>query len=124
MSSRVQGSIPARVMAATALPAASIVGEEGEHGGLGRGSRTETQDRLGDDPQRPLRPDDEVGQRVARHVLHVAAAGADDAPVGEDDLQASTASRVTPYFTQHRPPALVPMLPPIEQNSKLAGSGA
>ena len=29
----------------------------------------------------------------------------------------STASRVTPYFTQHSPPAFVPMLPPIVQNS-------
>ena len=30
---------------------------------------------------------------------------------------------VTPYFTQHRPPALVATLPPIEQISKDDGSG-
>ena len=30
---------------------------------------------------------------------------------------------VTPYFTQHRPPALVAMLPPIEQISYDDGSG-
>ena len=30
---------------------------------------------------------------------------------------------VTPYFTQHSPPAFVAMLPPIEQNSKEDGSG-
>ena len=30
---------------------------------------------------------------------------------------------VTPYFTQHRPPALVATLPPIEQNSYDDGSG-
>ena len=30
---------------------------------------------------------------------------------------------VTPYFTQHRPPALVAMLPPIEQISYEDGSG-
>ena len=30
---------------------------------------------------------------------------------------------VTPYFTQHRPPALVAMLPPIEQISYELGSG-
>ena len=34
-----------------------------------------------------------------------------------------TDSRVWPYFTQHRPPAFVPRFPPIEQVSKLAGSG-
>ena len=31
----------------------------------------------------------------------------------------STESRVWPYFTQHRPPAFVPRLPPIEHISKL-----
>ena len=30
---------------------------------------------------------------------------------------------MTPYFTQHSPPALVAMLPPIEQNSYDDGSG-
>ena len=30
---------------------------------------------------------------------------------------------VTPYFTQHRPPALVATLPPIEQISNDDGSG-
>ena len=30
---------------------------------------------------------------------------------------------VTPYFTQHSPPALVARFPPIEQISKLDGSG-
>ena len=35
-----------------------------------------------------------------------------------------TASRVTPYLTQHNPPAFVFILPPIEQKSLLAGSGA
>ena len=35
-----------------------------------------------------------------------------------------TASRVTPYFTQHRPPAFVPRLPPIVHISYEAGSGA
>src|SRR5665647_706071 len=36
----------------------------------------------------------------------------------------STESRVTPYFTQRRPPALVARLPPIVEVSKLLGSGA
>src|SRR5699024_220862 len=35
----------------------------------------------------------------------------------------STLSDVTPYFTQHNPPALVAILPPIEQNSTDDGSG-
>ncbi len=30
---------------------------------------------------------------------------------------------MTPYFTQHRPPAFVATLPPIVENSQLAGSG-
>jgi hypothetical protein len=34
-----------------------------------------------------------------------------------------TYSAVTPYFTQHRPPDAVPMLPPIVHISQLEGSG-
>ena len=34
-----------------------------------------------------------------------------------------TKSRVTPYFTQRRPPEFSARLPPMEQVSKLAGSG-
>src|SRR3954447_12249481 len=35
----------------------------------------------------------------------------------------STYSRVTPYFRQHSPPALVATLPPIVDHGELAGSG-
>jgi len=45
-------------------------------------------------------------------------------PSASTTSRPSTASRVTPYFTQHSPPALVLTLPPIEQKSLLAGSGA
>ncbi len=45
-------------------------------------------------------------------------------PLARTASSASTASRVTPYFTQQSPPALVATLPPIVENSKLAGSGA
>jgi hypothetical protein len=31
---------------------------------------------------------------------------------------------VTPYFTQRSPPAFVATLPPIDEMSQLAGSGA
>ncbi|CAB5002158.1 unannotated protein [freshwater metagenome] len=45
-------------------------------------------------------------------------------PSASTTSRPSTASRVTPYFTQHSPPAFVLTLPPIEQKSLLAGSGA
>ena len=61
--------------------------EEGEHRLLRRRSRPEAQGRLGDDPERPLRADDEMRQRVAGDVLHVLPAGPDDAAIGQDDLQ-------------------------------------
>ncbi len=61
--------------------------EEGEHRLLLGRSGSEAQRRLGDDPERSLRPDDEMGQRVAGDVLHVLSAGPDDAAVGHDDLQ-------------------------------------
>src|SRR3954451_11460101 len=35
----------------------------------------------------------------------------------------STYSRVTPYFTQHTPPAFVATLPPMVDHGELAGSG-
>src|SRR6056297_2866566 len=45
-------------------------------------------------------------------------------PSASTTSRPSTESRVTPYFTQHRPPALVLTFPPIEQKSFDAGSGA
>ena len=70
--------------------------------------------RLGDERERPLRADEQVGEPVARDVLDVLAAGPHDGPVREHDLQAEDRSRASaPYFTQHSPPAFVPRLPPI-----------
>ena len=61
--------------------------EEGQHRRPRRRGDAETERRLGDDPERPLRPDEQVGQRVAGDVLDVLAAGPDDSPIGQDDLQ-------------------------------------
>ena len=61
--------------------------EEREHGRPGRRGRAEAKRRLGDDAQRPLAADDEVRQRIAGHVLEIAAPGPDDRPVGHHDLE-------------------------------------
>ncbi len=61
--------------------------EERQEGGARRRRRPQTQRRLGDQCERALRPDDEVGQRVARDVLDVLATGPDHAAIGHDDLE-------------------------------------
>ena len=45
-------------------------------------------------------------------------------PSARTTSRARTDSRVTPYLAHRSPPALVAMLPPMEEMSKLAGSGA
>ena len=45
-------------------------------------------------------------------------------PSASTTSSASTESRVTPYFAQRSPPALVATLPPMVEILKLAGSGA
>ena len=51
----------------------------------GRGSKPES--GLGDQRERALRPDDQVRQRVAGHVLDVLATGPDDGAIGHHDLE-------------------------------------
>ena len=105
------------------VPGAVEGREEGEHRRARRGRRPQPERRLGGDRERPLAADEEVGQRVAGDVLDVLAAGPDDVPSAITTSSDRTESRVWPYLTQHRPPAFVPRLPPIEHISKLAGSG-
>ncbi len=67
------------------------VGEGGElaHGGAhGLGDAVQAQPYLGDDSKRALGADEEAREVVAVGGLARAAAGGDDAPVGEDDLEA------------------------------------
>ena len=72
----------------------------------------------------PWLPTNRCVSDVAGDVLDVPAAGPDArVPSASTTSSESTDSRVWPYFTQHRPPALVPRLPPIEHISQLAGSG-
>ncbi len=62
--------------------------EEREEGASGRRRGPKTERRLGDDPERPLASDEQLGEAVAGDILDVSAAGPDDAPVGHHDLQA------------------------------------
>ena len=63
-------------------------GREGAHGGGDRfGDRPQPQRQLGDDPERPLRADEQVGEVVAGARLSRARAGADDAPVRQHHLE-------------------------------------
>ena len=61
--------------------------EDGERRQGRVGSGLEPHDRLGDDPQRALRADEEAGEVVAGHPLGGAVAGAHDLTPGQHDLQ-------------------------------------
>ena len=87
ISSSVHGSSPARVMAATAVPAASRVAKKASIVTFGGGAGRRRSVASVTMPSVPCEPTNEVRQRVAGHVLDVATAGADDAAVGEDDLE-------------------------------------
>ena len=78
ISSRVTGESPAAAIAATPSPADSSVGKNASSVARGGGRRAKPERGLGDQRERALRPDDQVGQRVAGDVLDVLAAGPDD----------------------------------------------
>ena len=94
-SSSVTGDSPAAAIALTASPAPSSVGEEREHRRARRRRRAQPERRLGDDRERALAADEQVGQRVAGDVLDVLAAGPDDGPVGHHDLERQRPSRAS-----------------------------
>ena len=81
------GDQPGRRDPGHRVPGAIEGREEGEHRRARRGRRAQPERRLGRDRERALAADEEVGQRVARHVLDVLAAGPDHAPVGHHDLE-------------------------------------
>ena len=62
-------------------------GEERDERRAWRRQRAKPEDRLGDHREGALRPDDEVGQRVARHVLDVLAAGPQHRAVGHHHFE-------------------------------------
>ena len=86
-SSSVTGESPAAAIPATASPAPSSVGKKASIVDRGGGAGRSLQRRLGDDRERPLAADEQVGQRVAGDVLDVLAAGPDDRAVGHHDLE-------------------------------------
>ena len=76
-------------------------------------------------PSVPSEPHEQPDEVVAGDALARARGRARTArPSASTTSSPSSESRVTPYFTQHSPPALVATLPPIVENSQLAGSGA
>ena len=76
-------------------------GERRQHGGPVGGAGVDTQHGLGDECQRALRADDELGQVVPGGHLHDAAAGADDLARGEHRLEAEDV--VTGHAVLHGP---------------------
>ncbi len=125
ISSSRLGPTPSRVTAATASPAARREGKvpttvTGSTRGRGR-SRTVALVTIPSAPSeptnRPVRSSPATPLTVRRPVMMTL-------PSASTTSRPSTASRVTPYFTHRRPPALVAMLPPIVEISKLDGSGA
>jgi hypothetical protein len=89
ISSRVTGCRPAAVMSRTAWPAPGGR-EERDQGRPRRWRGSEAEDGLGDEPERALRPDEQLAQGIAGDVLHRPAAGPDDLSVGQDDSRPST----------------------------------
>ena len=62
---------------------------------------------------------------VLATAVSVSACGDDASPTATSTTSsASTASRVTPYFTHMSPPAPVAIVPPMLAHARLAGSGA
>ena len=61
--------------------------ERADGGGDRLGDRPQPQRQLGDDPERPLRSDEQVGEVVAGARLARPRAGADDAPVRQHHLE-------------------------------------
>ena len=124
ISSSVTGRRPAVVSPATASPAASSDGKNAisvERGG-GAGSR-----RSVASVTRASVPCDPTSSGISPYPatsFTFLPPSRSTVPSAITTSRPSTASRVTPYFTQHRPPALVPRLPPIVHISNDAGSGA
>ena len=74
-------------------PLDDLAGLRGRREGRGQGDRPlrrrpQGQGRLGDHAERALRADEQPGQVVAGDALDRPPSGAQDPPVGEDDLQA------------------------------------
>ncbi len=85
--------------------------KEGEHRRPRRRRDMEPEGRLGDDPERPLRPDEQVRQCIPGDVLDVLAARPDHAPVGKDDLEAEDAVAGLAVLHATQPAGVRPEVP-------------
>ena len=95
-----------------------------QHGEGGVGCGQQPGGDLGDDAEGALGADEQAGEVEPGDPLGGAVPGADAPRRRAAPPGGRARSRpVTPYFTQHRPPALVATLPPMVQNAELAGSG-
>ena len=113
MSSSVTGPRPAAASPATACPAASSDGKKAisvaRGGGAGRSRRVASVTIA----ERPLRADDSGISPYPATSFTFLPPSRMSVPSAITTSRPRTASRVTPYFTQHSPPAFVPRLPPI-----------
>ena len=123
MSSSIDGVI-AVITASTARPAATTSSKTATAviacGGIGR-SRKRAMVTI---PNVPSLPTMSPARSYPATPLTVRRPRRVTRPSASTTSSPRTASRVTPYFTQHSPPALVLTLPPMEQKSFDAGSGA
>ena len=124
MSSSSDGVMPARLIACTASPAATRVGKFAARvsGGAGSGRRRRVASAT--TPSVPSEPTSSDSRSSPATRFTVGPPSSTRSPSASTTVTPSTLSRVAPYLTQHRPPALVAMLPPMVEKSRLAGSGA
>src|SRR6476659_7086003 len=119
-----EGTSPARIAADTAAPALSVSANAATmvHGanGLGRSARVASVMM----PRVPSEPTISVGRSYPATPFTVRRPVRNTSPEASTTSRPSTASVVTPYFTQQSPPAFVDRLPPSVHQSYDDGSGA
>ena len=117
MSSSVHGSTPAADRAETARPAASRVGKNAMRVALGGGAGRSRRVASVTIASVPWLPTMSGMSPYPATSLTVRPPSRTTDPSAVTTSSPTTESRVTPYFTQHSPPAFVPRLPPIVQVS-------
>ncbi len=102
-----------------AAPEANSAASTSCSGGLGRSARTARTTM----PREPSEPTKSRVRSYPATPLTVRRPVESSRPSARTTSRPRTYSAVTPYFTQHRPPEAVPMLPPMVHISQLEGSG-
>ncbi len=117
MISSSDGTSPSRTTRATASPAASVVLNPATSVAGACGSGLSCTVACVMTPRVPSLPTKSLARSYPATPLTVRRPVLSSDPSASTTSKPSTESVVTPYFTQHRPPALVDKLPPMVHQS-------